>query len=120
MAVKVGKKAEDVAASFLERQGIRILAKNVVYPFGELDLVGQDKKTLVFVEVKYRYSVAYGFPMEAVTRGKQKKIVMAAKAFLQKYRGPMPFCRFDVISMWGNLSDPVIEHIKDAFWAEGM
>ncbi|HXW52592.1 MAG TPA: YraN family protein [Myxococcota bacterium] len=118
MALETGKKAEDVAAAFLERRGLKIVAKNVVYPFGELDLVALHNKTLVFVEVKYRHTLSYGFPEESITRSKQRKVALAAEAFLQKYQGPLPYCRFDVISMWGNLGDPVIEHIEDAFCLE--
>jgi putative endonuclease len=118
MTGSIGKKAEDVAAAYLEKYGMVILAKNVMYPFGELDLVALDKKVLVFIEVKYRYSLAFGFPLEAVSRAKQKKIILAAKAYLQKRKCEEPRCRFDVVSLWGDLKNPVIDHIEDAFWVE--
>lgn len=72
----------------------------------------------VFVEVKHRRSQAFGEPYEAVTKSKQKKIILAANAYLQKFRNNIPTCRFDVVSLVGDLKNPLIEHISDAFLAE--
>lgn len=115
MSIKIGKEAEDVAASYLSEQGLKVVARNIRYRFGEIDIIAFDKKTLVFVEVKHRYDNSLGEPYLAVNKGKQRKIILAAKAYLQKIPGPMPDCRFDVISMVGDLSNPKIEHFTDAF-----
>jgi putative endonuclease len=117
MSRESGKTSENLAAQFLEKLGFRIIARNVTYAFGELDLVAKDGETLVFVEVKHRLNISYGMPFEAVTKSKQRKIIKAAQAFLQKI-SPTPNCRFDVISMVGAPDKLVIDHIKDAFWAE--
>lgn len=113
----IGLGAEKIADKYLIRQGLLIIDHNVVYPFGELDLVAKDGSVLVFVEVKYRKNITYGAPFEAVTMAKQRKIIKAAQAYLQQQRGN-PLCRFDVISLYGDLAAPQIEHIKDAFWVE--
>lgn len=117
MASNKGQWAEALVAQFLQKRHMTIIARNVLYPFGELDIVAQDHKTIVFVEVKYRQSLLYGYPAEAVSKIKQKKIILAAHAFLQRFH-LMPLCRFDVVSVTGNMDNPHIDHIIDAFWAE--
>lgn len=112
-----GQFAEEAVATFLAKRRFKILAKNVVFPFGELDLVADDGGTLVFIEVKYRKNSDYGEPYEAVGKSKQRKIILAAKAYLQKFKTEPP-CRFDVVSIGGDLKNPVIEHLQDAFWVE--
>lgn len=116
----IGKKAEDAAAFYLEQRGFKIIAKNVVYVFGELDLVATIHDTLVFIEVKYRKNLFFGEPLDAVTVHKQKKIIRAAKAYLQNHHDELPLCRFDVISLSGELSAPKIFHVEDAFWVEDI
>lgn len=117
MAKAIGYRAEDIAARYLSDLGYKILDKNLSFKFGELDLVALDKKIIVFVEVKYRRSLEHGYPFEAVHRAKQKKIILAAKAYLARHKA-LPLCRFDVLSLHGDLSCPKVEHIIDAFWVE--
>jgi putative endonuclease len=117
MTRAVGGQAEDMAAHYLTKRKYKIVARNVIYPFGELDLVAKDKQTLVFIEVKYRKTLAFGSPHDAVSRTKQRKIILAAKAYLQTF-DEFPHCRFDVISLWGDLTSPKIEHMENAFFVE--
>ena len=63
-----GLAAESQAAAYLQAKGYTLLARNFRTPHGEVDLILQHKKTLVFVEVKQRASVAFGGPVAAVTR----------------------------------------------------
>lgn len=117
MAITIGKRAEASVAVYLAKKGLKLLAQNVTYRFGELDLVMQDGDTVVFVEVKYRKNSDFGSPFEAVTKAKQRKIINAARAFLKKYRDE-PVCRFDVVAVSGDLANPIYEHINDAFFVE--
>jgi len=117
---KLGAEAEALAAAYVTKLGYKIIGQNVSYPFGELDIVAKDKQVLVFIEVKHRRTKAFGAPYEAVTSSKQHKIILAAQAYLQKYAKQMPTCRFDVISLVGDLKKPDIEHISDAFLAEAF
>lgn len=118
MAINAGLRAEEAVAAYLDKKGFRVLKRNVRYPFGELDIVAEHERTLVFVEVKYRQKLSYGSPFEAVSLSKQRKIILAAKAYLQEHHASMPACRFDVVSLSGDLNDPLIDHIADAFWDE--
>jgi putative endonuclease len=65
-----GAQAEGLACAYLERAGLRLLARNYRCPQGEIDLVMDDRDTLVFVEVRYRRSNAFGTPAETVDRRK--------------------------------------------------
>ena len=66
----------------------------------------------MFVEVKYRKNTGYGFPEEAVTVAKQRKLVLGARRYLYEHRlSPETPCRFDVIAICG---DEVVR-IENAF-----
>lgn len=71
---KLGKIAEDYAEKLLSKKGYKILDRNFHSRFGEIDIIAQDDKTLVFVEVKARWNDKYGKPEESVTPGKLWKI----------------------------------------------
>ncbi|MBI5208976.1 MAG: YraN family protein [Elusimicrobia bacterium] len=110
MSRRLGDAAEDAAAAYLERQGLRILERNFRRPFGEIDLVARDADTVVFVEVKSRAGRSFGVPEAAVDGRKRRKLVKAAQAWAcsRGYDGPM---RFDVVAFEGG----AVRHIPDAF-----
>jgi putative endonuclease len=113
--IRLGKAGEDAAAGFLEKNGYRILGKNIKSNLGEIDIVALDKETVCFIEVKTRTSDAYGFPGEAVSRVKQRHMAKAALSFL-KARGLLERkARFDVISILYSAKAPKIDLIKNAF-----
>ncbi|HET9225519.1 MAG TPA: YraN family protein [Thermoanaerobaculia bacterium] len=94
-----GKIGEDDAVSWLQRQGYRVVERNVVNHGGEIDLVAFDGKTLCFVEIKARASGAYGPAIAAVDFRKQRRISRAAALYLAMKRpGDVP-CRFDVLGL---------------------
>jgi putative endonuclease len=93
-----GKKAEDVACSFLQRNGLSLVQRNYHCRYGEIDLIMQDSETLVFVEVRYRSSIKFGSAAESVDRNKQRKLVFTANHYLQKHPTNQP-TRFDVVAL---------------------
>lgn len=95
-----GDAAEDAALAFLQQQGLRQVERNFRCQGGEIDLIMQEQDTLVFVEVRWRSSSSHGGALASVTRTKQKRLLLAAQVFLQRYRQP-PACRFDVIAYDG-------------------
>jgi len=104
---------ETVAMEYLERQGLSFVGRNISGRFGELDLIMKDQAQLVFVEVKYRKSSAYGGPLAAVTASKQQKLRLTATAYLQQH-APKAYARFDVIAITG--TEPYqVEWLKNAF-----
>ncbi len=110
---QTGRKFETVAADYLEGKGYDILERNYRCPFGEIDVIAKSGDYLVFVEVKYRGSSAWGLPEEAVDRRKQRRISRAALSYYGRngYEQEIP-CRFDVIGVDGKGG---ISHIENAF-----
>jgi len=107
-----GQRGEQQAARYLEAKGWRILERNYSVPYGEIDIVAADKKTLVFVEVKTRAYAAYGGPLAAVTSAKQKKIALAAQMYLKAHGVKFDSIRFDVVCVLPQ----GIEHVPNAFF----
>jgi putative endonuclease len=118
----LGQKGEAAARAYLERHGVRILAANYTCPAGEIDLVGQERDGILFIEVKTRTSAAFGPAQGAVHHRKQQQIVRTAEWFLAERRLRDVACRFDVVAVTvlddGEL--PRIDWVRDAFPAEGV
>ena len=114
---KLGKIGELLAVKFLKQKGYQIIEQNYRSTWGEIDLVAQDEDVLVFVEVKTRRSLKFGAPQIAVTNSKQRKMSKAALEYLQEKDFFDYVCRFDVISIVfpPDPSEPIIEHIENAF-----
>ena len=109
-----GQAWEKLAARELAREGYEIVARNYRTKAGEIDLVARDGRTLCFVEVKGRRSVAYGTAAEAVDREKQRRIWNAAQLYLQRER-VRPACRFDVVTIDASGEKPRVEILRAAF-----
>ncbi len=96
----LGARGEALAADHLERQGYRIVARNVRAGGVEMDLIARRGPWIVFVEVKTRRSVRFGSPLEAVDRRKQARLVRGARAWLAEHPGRRPRrARFDVVAV---------------------
>jgi putative endonuclease len=93
-----GARAEGLAAEFLMRHGLAIVARNFRTRFGEIDLVARDGRMLVFVEVRMRSSTRYGGALESISAQKRARLVSAANGYLAAI-GREPPCRFDAILM---------------------
>lgn len=99
----IGKEKEELAAKFLARQGVKILEKNFSCRMGEIDLIGLDGECIVFVEVKYRTNTDYGYPQEAVSKYKRRKIVLVSGYYrMQNGLGDGTNFRFDIVSILGD------------------
>ena len=117
----LGDRGERAAVRYLKKQGFRIIAKRYRNSFGEVDIIAQDGKATVFVEVKTRTSTNDGQPFEAVDLRKQEKITRIALAWLKKHDRLEQPARFDVISiLWPDeRGEPQIQHFRNAFEATG-
>lgn len=107
-----GAQAEDLACAHLERAGLRLRTRNYRCPQGEVDLVMDDRDTLVFVEVRFRRSDTFGTPAETVDRRKQARLRAAAGHYLLTHAADRA-CRFDVVAVSG--LNAHIEWLRDAF-----
>ena len=111
-----GQVAEDAACAALMRAGLRVVARNVGFRLGELDLVMRDGDTLVFVEVRFRQRTDYGSGAASVDPRKQQRMARAAALYLSRAAsGRQPACRFDVVEATGDPDAPRLNWIRDAF-----
>ena len=112
-----GDAAETRALDYLATRGLTLVRRNYRVargPFargGEVDLILRDPDgTLVFVEVRARRGGDHGGAAASVGRGKQRRVVYAARHYLLGLR-ELPPCRFDVVAIDGER----IEWLKAAF-----
>ena len=111
----LGNLAEELAASFLEKKGYKILVKNFRYQKGEIDIIAEWENQLIIVEVKARGSDVFMEPQEAVTKMKIKSLVMVADFFMQD-RNLNQEVRFDIIAVLPDEKGRLkITHLEDAF-----
>ena len=112
----LGRRGEDIAHRFLQRAGIIVVARNyrTSTGSGELDLVGWDHDTLVFVEVKSRQTNEFGAPDRAISIEKKASILRAARDFARHAEAPWEKVRFDTVSVVFS-SPPAVTHHRDAF-----
>lgn len=113
-----GKAGEKAAVDFLKKKGYRILKKNFRTAVGEIDIVAEHERTVVFIEVKTRSTDEYGHPFDAVTSAKQKKIAQTAESFISRYKVENRDLRFDVVAVTGVPGEPdslKVELLQDAF-----
>ena len=115
-----GQKGEAAAEQYLRRKGYRIVARNLRSQLGELDLVAEDGRVLVFVEVKARRTGAFGGAIYAVHQRKQEKLIQLAALYLARHHIKDRLCRFDVVLLQAVGDGPAqIEHIQNAFEVSG-
>ena len=111
-----GENAEQAACDFLLAKQLKLVERNIRYPFGEIDLLMQDGKELVFVEVRFRRNQQFGGGAESVTKSKRKKMANAAQAWLSSHKDFINHaCRFDVVALDWHQNAFRIDWIKCAF-----
>jgi putative endonuclease len=112
-----GRRAEELAAAALERQGFRIVARNWRRPEGELDLIADDHGVCVFVEVRSRTGLEQGDPLESVTARKRARVIRAARLFLDCEPVQATGYRFDVVGVtfFEDAREPALTHVPNAF-----
>ncbi len=104
-----GNAAEDDAAAFLVGKGFVIVERQWSNRFGEIDIIAKDGEEFVMVEVKARKDHEFGYPEEAVTRSKLRKIGIVGQMFMDDF--PMVEWRIDVIAIEYDQNPPKITHI---------
>ncbi len=110
---KFGTEGETLARAYLEERGYRWLASGYSSKWGEIDLIMEHERSIVFVEVKRRRGSDFGPPEEAITEFKKNHIVRSALLFLQSRGYEERSIRFDVVTM-----DPEgLRHYINAFEA---
>jgi putative endonuclease len=95
---KTGRLGEELAASYLEEKGYKIVERNFRTRFGEVDIICYNGKTLVFVEVKTKIGHDFGEPEDMVNKSKIAKVKRMGKVYLLE-KGLDALCRVDVVAI---------------------
>lgn len=110
---------EGLAVKLLKKEGYKIIGTRVrPNKRDEIDIIAQNDKFLIFVEVKTRKNEVFGRPAAAVDNRKRHALCRAAKSFLRTARYPDRVYRFDIIEVIGDKGhekDAVVRHLEDAF-----
>lgn len=101
---RIGSVFESHALRYLSRRGLKLVARNVRYRRGEIDLVMQAADgTIVFVEVRARHRADYGGALASIDVRKRFRLIAAARVFLAARLDSgrtraLPPCRFDIVA----------------------
>ena len=89
-ATYIGKLGEDKTVEFLKSQGCIIIKRNWRDRYGELDIVADDGKNIIFVEVKTRSENSWVSGIDAMDVGKITRTRNAAMMFMKRLRSTLP------------------------------
>ena len=110
----LGRRGEEIAATWLEQRGMTVIARNWRCASGEIDVILMEGVTTVFAEVKTRSSTAFGHPFEAITPVKAGRLRRLAAEWCRANPGSEEI-RVDVVAVldaWS--SSPTVEHVRGA------
>jgi len=102
---------EEKAVCYLEGNGIKIIKRNLRSPWGEVDIIGVDEQTLVFIEVKSWVDGDLDSLAYQIHKKKQLKIIQTARWFMEDYSEPFEDVRFDALF----INSTSTQWIKHAF-----
>ena len=108
---------ENYAAEFLEKMGYTLIAKNYSTKYGEIDLIMEKEKIIVFIEVKQRTSDIFGRGEYAIDYRKKRKIYFTAKKFIFENGYNDYDIRFDAIIFNGTERTPC-NWIENIIWGD--
>ncbi len=111
----LGKNGEEIAATYLEKRGYIVLARNYRYLKAEVDLIVRFGNTIIGVEVKTRSTRDFGNPQEFIKKKQVQNLVLALDHYVQDIPTPVEV-RIDVVAIIANELGYDIEHIENAFY----
>ncbi|WP_299528141.1 YraN family protein [uncultured Lutibacter sp.] len=111
---ELGKKGEELAVEFLQKNGYKILERNWRFKKAEVDIISQKNDVLAVVEVKTRSSNYFGNPQDFVNPKKIQLLVDAINEYVTSKDLDVEV-RFDIIAILKNKNAFEIEHLEDAF-----
>ncbi len=114
---EIGAYGENIAMEYLLNKGYKLISKNFRSQFGEIDIIAKEKDLICFIEVKSRYNTNFGFPAQAISKNKQKRIKKTSLLFINKEKLFNLNIRYDVIEILLNYNDDsyIINHLENAF-----
>jgi putative endonuclease len=114
--LSLGKRSEDIAASFLRNRHFSILQRNFSCCLGELDIIAKDNGIIVFIEVRSSRGSFLHNPIDSITISKIRRIKLLSQIWLNRNNAHDSCIRFDIIGISHKQKNKaIIEYIKDAF-----
>jgi putative endonuclease len=113
---ELGDLGEEFASHFLKKNNYTILERNYWCNIGEIDIIAQEKDTIVFVEVKSQYSYVNIRPERKIDTRKKKKLISLSKHYIRKKLPPNSKFRIDIIIVIRNEKNQLdkLTHYKKA------
>lgn len=113
---ELGNYYEEIAKKYLINKKLTYIESNYYSRYGEIDLIFLEKEsnTLVFIEVKYRKNINYGYAEEMVNKQKIEKIKLTSQIYILKVKWKENI-RYDIIGITKNYNNYKIKWIKNAF-----
>lgn len=96
---ELGKRGEAQAVKHLKAMGYKVLQTNYRGRRGEIDVVAEKGKTLVFIEVRTKASTAFGRPEESISSAKRAHLVATAHQYLQEHNAAERDWRIDLVAV---------------------
>ncbi|MGB5931665.1 MAG: YraN family protein [Anaerolineae bacterium] len=116
----LGRRGEELAASYLEKKGYLILQRNYRSGAGEMDIVAQEGDCLVFVEVRARSTREYGTPEESITPSKAQRLIEVAQGYLQEQGESAREWRIDLVAIQLRGDFYRLNHVVNAVTGDGL
>jgi|SRR5579862_84838 len=110
-----GELGERIAARWLEKSGWKILARRYRSGRRDIDVVAERDGLIAFVEVKARTGSAFGSPVEAVHRRKQRELSKSAQSWIDRHGRSGESYRFDVMGVLLKEKRVFVRHVAGAF-----
>ena len=111
---ELGKKGEELAVKFLQKNGYEIVTRNFRYQKAEVDIIARKDGILTVVEVKTRSTPDFGDPQNFLKQKQINSLVKAIDYFVNEHKLDVEV-RFDIVAIIQNKAGTKIEHLKDAF-----
>jgi putative endonuclease len=111
----LGSKGEKLALAHLRKNGYLILHCNYRIGRAEVDIIAEKQDCTVFIEVKTRSSIEFGYPETFVSKKQERTLIAAAEIYLAKNKEVKPI-RYDIIAIIITREATTITHFEDAFW----
>lgn len=111
-----GEMGETIAINFLKKKGYKIRQRNFRCREGEIDIIAEYKKNLVFVEVRSKSSSDFGTPEESITFAKKEKVINTALTYLSSQQKAADSWQIDFIGIEFTQDGKVrrINHLENA------
>lgn len=116
----LGRRGEELAATYLEKKGYLILQRNYRNGAGEMDIVAQEGDCLVFVEVRARSTREYGTPEESITPSKAQRLIEVAQGYLQEQGESAKEWRIDLVAIQLRGDFYRLNHVVNAVTGDGL